>query len=429
MQHLALPANQSVNNLFGDELELESNGPIGLIVESLSPALGERINHQLSLRRSLAAKRKPELLDIPGYVRNEYRINVDLSRFSSGEGKAELIDSVRGHDLFILTDVLNYGAHYKRYGEDVSMGPDEHFLDLYRLILCARDSAKRIHVIMPYLYEGRRYHRTSRESLDCGAMLRALFQLGIDNFITFDAHDARVANAVPRSNFESFPTSYQSLRTLLRTVPDLKIDRDHIMVVSPDETSISRCIFYASAIRIPMGIFYKRRDFKYVGETTQMTEMRTYLGDSVEGKDIILLGDLLDSGNEFIACAAALKSRGAARIFCIASFAQFTEGIGNMRQAWESGIIERVFATDLAYRPPEVLSSPWYTDIPMADDLALLISALNHDASLSRLLAPATRIDALLNEMGHDRRGDRDMQNRQLSFNDVQSTSTPEEDE
>ncbi len=415
MQSLTFPADQSVQNLFGDEPLLESNGPIALIVHQLDPPLAERINHQLASRRKSLAKLNPDLLQIPGYVRNEYRIKVDLSRFSSGEGKARVIDTVRGHDVFILTDVLNYGASYKRYGLDVSMAPDEHFLDLTRLILCTRDSAARVHVIMPFLYEGRRYRKADRESLDCGAMLRSLFGLGIDNFITFDAHDSRVANAVPRSNFESFPTSYQSIRTILRTIPDLRIDRQHMMIVSPDEENISRCIFYASAMKLPLGIFYHRRDFKYVNDVLTQTTTRKYLGDNVKDKDIIIVGDLLDSGNDYIECAAALKSRGAKRVLCIASFAQFTEGIKRLRQAWESGIIERVFSTDMAYRPPEVLSSPWYTDIPMADDLALLISALNHDASLSKLMAPAKRIDTLLESLGHSDH----TQSRQLSFTDL----------
>ena len=415
MQRLTFPADQSVKNLFGDEPVLESNGPIALIVHQLDPPLAERINHQLASRRKTFAEQNPDLLLLPGYVRNDYRIRVDLSRFSSGEGKARVLDTVRGHDVFILTDVLNYGATYKRYGVDVSMTPDEHFLDLTRLVLCTRDSAARIHVIMPFLYEGRRYRKSDRESLDCGAMLRSLFGLGIDNFITFDAHDARVANAIPSSNFESFPTSYQSIRTILQTIPDLRVDREHMMIVSPDEENISRAIFYASAMKLPLGIFYHRRDFKYVDDVLTQTTSRTFLGDSVEGKDVIIVADLLDSGNVFIDCAAALKTRGANRVLCTASFAQFTEGIRRLRQAWESGIIERVFATDMAYRPPEVLTSPWYTDIPMADDLALLISALNHDASLSRLLAPAKRIDQLLESLGHSD----STSSRQMTFSDL----------
>lgn len=421
MPNLAFPADQSVQNLLGDDPVLESHGPIGLITEQLDPALAERVNHQLSLRRQEAAAQKPELADIPGYVRQDYRIRVDLTRFSSGEGKAQIIDSVRGHDLFILTDVLNYGAHYSRYGTDVSMAPDEHFLDLVRLILCSRDSVNRIHVIMPFLFEGRRFRRTARESLDCGAMLRYLFSLGIDNFITFDAHDSRVANAVPNSNFESFPTSYQSIRTILETVPDLQINGDSLMIVSPNEVSINRCIFFASAMKVPLGIFYVRRDFYYTGEELCQQSTRTYLGESVAGKDIIIVADMLDDGRDLIASASELKSRGAGRVFCSVSFAQFTEGIEDIRQAWESGIIERIFSTDMAYRPPEVLSSPWYTDIPMADDLALLVSALNHDASLSRLMAPATRIDALMAEKGFraaETDGADTIDDKQLSFKD-----------
>lgn len=427
MQNIAFPADQSVKNLFGDDPELDSYGPIGLINEQLDPALAERVNHQLSLRRQAIALERPEVLDIPGYVRQDYRIEVDLSRFDSGEGKAHVIDTVRGHDLFILTDVLNYGAHYSRYGSDVSMGPDEHFLDLVRLILCTRDSAERIHVILPYLFEGRRFRKTARESLDCGAMLRYLFSLGIDNFITFDAHDSRVANAVPSSNFESFPTSYQTIRTIFQTIPDLRVDADSLMIVSPNEGSISRSIFVASAMKVPLGIFYNRRDFQYVGESLNQIETRTFLGDSVEGKDIIIISDMLDSGRDLIASASELKSRGAGRIICAVSFAQFTEGIQPLRQAWESGLIERIFSTDMSYRPPEVLSSPWYTDIPMADDLALLISALNHDASLSRLMAPAARIDQLLEEQKKKILPQSSLTDKQLSFADINPQNSLEE--
>lgn len=426
MQNLAFPADQSVKNLFGDDPELASYGPIGLITQQVDPSLAERINHQLSLRRRTLARERPQVLDIPGYVREDYRLNVDLTRFASGEGKAQIIDTVRGHDLFILTDVLNYGAHYSRYGQEVSMAPDEHFLDLVRLILCSRDSATRVHVIMPYLFEGRRFRRSARESLDCGAMLRYLFSLGIDNFITFDAHDSRVANAVPNSNFESFPTSYQSIRTILETVPDLQVDGDSLMIVAPNEVSIHRCIFFASAMKVPLGIFYARRDFQYIEDQVQQIVTRTYLGDSVEGKDIIIVSDMLDSGRDLIASASELKSKGAKRIFCSVSFSQFTEGIANIRQAWESGLIERIFSTDMSYRPPEVLSSPWYTDIPMADDLALLISALNHDASLSRLMAPAARIEALLKARGFLDREEEE-KSRQLSFADMESLALSQE--
>ena len=420
MDHLAFPADQSVRNLFGDEPPLGSYGPIALITEQMEPAFAERVNHQLSLRRHAMLREQPELYLIPGYVRNEYRKRCDLSRFSSGEGKAVLLDSVRGHDLFILTDVLNCGATYRRYGNEVSIAPDEHFQDLARIVISARDSATRINVIMPYLYEGRRYHRTGRESLDCAMMLRQLFRLGIDNFITFDARDARVANAVPRNNFESFPTSYQTIRTLLDKIPDLVIDRDHMMIVSPDESSISRCIFYASSMKLPLGIFYLRHDFKLINGKMVRSSTRTYLGDSPEGKDILIVSDLLDSGNEFIACATALKARGARRVICAASFAQFTEGIGAMRQAWENGVVERVFTTDMTYRSPELLSSPWYTSIPMADDLALLITALNHDASLSRLLAPAKRIAALVKRHTTRVGARKSLDHRQISFSDLQ---------
>lgn len=417
------PAGGSISHLVHDDTMLDSLGPIGLITAQIESGFAERINHQLRLRRQAYAKAHPHVLNTPGYVRQNYLIDVDLSRFMSGEGKAVIRNTVRGHDLYILTDVLNYGQTYRRYNRDVTLSPDEHYKDLTRLILSSRDSAGRINVIMPYLYQGRRFRKSQRESLDCGEMLRHLFGLGIDNFITFDAHDSRVANAVPYSNFESFPTSHQFIRTLLRTVPDLVVEPTDLMIVAPDEVNINRCIFYASTMRVPLGIFYSKHSFRYVGNELYRETARSFLGESVEGKDIIMISDLLDNGEGCIECASHLKARGARRVFSFTTFAQFTHGISAMRQAWESGIVERIFATDMSYRPPELISSPWYTDVPMADDLALLINALNHDASLSRLMAPAERISRLLAEH-HERRllgaeAEDTYDGKQISFADL----------
>ncbi len=382
------------NRVYSDTM-LNSIGPIAMITEQLDPTLASQINYQLVQRRSEHAEADPELCNNAGYVRDDYRIRANMERYESGEGKVIIEQSVRGHDVFIFTDVLNYGKEYPRYGFSSSMSPDEHYQDLIRLVQATRSTALRVNVIMPYLYEGRRYRRTARESLDCAQMLQGLFDLGIDNFITFDAHDGRIANAVPRHNFETFPTSQQILQTLFETFPDIDLNPAKFMIVSPDENSINRGIFFASTLQVPMGIFYSNRNFVRIdGHIVEETTMK-FLGDNVKGMDILLVDDLMDTGITFLECASYLKAQGAERIFCAASFAQFTQGIDHMRQAYSSGIITGVFATDMAYRSPELISSTWYHDVPMASELAVLVDALNHDASLSVMLAQAGGIEKL----------------------------------
>jgi len=366
-----------------------------MITEQLDPTLASQINYQLVQRRLEYAEADPELCNNAGYVREDYRIGANMERYESGEGKAWIEQSVRGHDVFIFTDVLNYGKEYQRFGFNSSMSPDEHYQDLIRLVQATRPSALRVNVIMPYLYEGRRYRRTARESLDCAQMLQQLFDLGIDNFITFDAHDGRIANAVPRHNFETFPTAQQILQTLFETFPDIDLNPTKFMIASPDENSISRGIFYASTLQVPLGIFYSDRNFIRKDGQTYEEITRRFLGEDVTGMDVLLVDDLMDTGLTFLECASYLKAHGADRVFCAASFAQFTQGIDHMRQAYSSGIITGVFATDMAFRAPELISSPWYHDVPMASDLAILVDALNHDASLSAMLAQADGIEKL----------------------------------
>jgi ribose-phosphate pyrophosphokinase len=372
-------------------------GPVAIITQQVDPVLSDQINYHMRKVRSQHVEQAERLNLIPGYYRADYRVPVDLRRFDSGEGRARLLETVRGHDLFIVTDVLNYGKYYTRYMQTVPMSPDEYYMDLTRLIAASRSAAARVNVIMPYLYQGRRYRRGGRDSLDCGLMLKHLFELGIDNFITFDAHDSRVANAVPRSNFETFPTSYPIVETLLHTYPDIALDADHFMVVSPDEMSISRCIFYASSLHVPLGIFYRRRDFIYDNGSVRSTTSKHFLGD-VEGRDILLIDDTINTGKTMIDCAKILKSLGARRVFAAVSYALFTRGFEPMNQAHDSGLIERVFATNLSYCPPPLLNAPWFCHVNMTKDLALLIDALNHDASLSRLLAPSAKIRRLLEQ-------------------------------
>ncbi len=385
-----------------EERILNPIAPIAIISEQLDPALSDAINFHLRNRRAQTIKEFPEQNAYPGYYRSDYRISVNLNRFASGEGHARLLESVRGHDLFIITDVLNYGQFYQRFNQTVSISPDEHFEDLCRIISAAHGVAKRINVFMPYLYEGRRYRRTYRESLDCSVMLKRLFDLGIDNFITFDAHDDRIANAVPRRNFESVQTSLQLIEALLEEYTDLKIDKENFMIVSADEASIKRCIYYASLMKVPLGIFYRRYDPRLLSKgqyTTQYLKTnaeKMFLGDNIEGKDVLIVDDMIDTGVTVLECATQLKEQGAKRIFVAVSFAQFSKGFEKFNQAYESGMINKVFSTNLAYCSPVMLNTRWYRSVNLAKYMALLIDGYNHDASLSNLINPTQRIKELL---------------------------------
>ena len=377
----------------GDDY-LAPRGPIAVITSQIDPVFSDQVNYHMRNLRAQHILQDPDLEAEPGYFRADYRIQTDLSRFDTGEGRAAVLQTVRGHDLYIITDVLNYGQYYTRFNQTVSKAPDEHFTDLTRLIQTTRAAATRVNVIMPYLYEGRRYRRQGRESLDCGTMLKHLFALKIDNFITFDAHDSRVANAVPRKNFETFPTAYPIIDGILSAYPELEIDPDHLMIISPDETSISRGIFYASTLKVPLGIFYRRRDFSRDNGLIETSMTKQFLGDNVEGKDCVIIDDSINTGATMLESAKILKSLGANRVFCVASFAIFTSGFEAFNQAHDMGIIERVFATNLTYCPPVVQNSPWFYPVNMTKKLAGLIDALNHNASLSTLLAPSKKIEA-----------------------------------
>ncbi|NLM19938.1 MAG: ribose-phosphate diphosphokinase [Clostridiaceae bacterium] len=394
-----------------DERILQPIGPVGIITHQLEQSFSDAVNFHLCNRRALTIAKYPEQRQLAGYYRSEYRIPVSLKRFNSGEGHATILDTVRGHDLFIVTDVLNYGQSYIRYNQKVSISPDEHFEDLCRLISAAHGVSKRINVVMPYLYQGRRYRRDSRESLDCAVMLNRLFELGISNFVTFDAHDERIANAVPRHNFESAATSFQLIEALLSECSDLQIDKDHFMVISADEASISRCIYYASVLRVPLGIFYRKYDprllnrSEYTLQKLKRTAEKKFLGENISGKDVLIVDDMIDSGKTVLECAEKLKAQDVRRVFIAVSFAQFSEGIENFNEAYDNGLINKVFATNLSYQPPALLETEWFCDVNLAKYLALLIDGINHDASLSKLINPTERIYSLLNSFKGDKNG------------------------
>ncbi|MBP3265674.1 MAG: ribose-phosphate pyrophosphokinase [Clostridiales bacterium] len=375
--------------------------PIGLIPLKGSVEFTEKVNYYLTTRRS-EYQQEAFVSKYPGFYRQDYRIEVENARFSSGEGKAVIKNTVRGHDLYIISDIMNPSITYKMYGQLNHMSPDDHYQDLKRVILACSGKARRINVIMPFLYESRQHKRNARESLDCAFALEELYNLGVANIITFDAHDERVANAIPLSGFESLPSNYQMIKEMYRQIPDLSFTKGKFMVVSPDEGGIGRAMYYASILGVPLGTFYKRRDYTTVVNGRNPIIAHEFLGDSVEGMDILIVDDMISSGDSMLDIAKAMKERGARKVFCAATFGLFTEGIENFNKAYEAGIFDKVFATNLIYRRPELLEAPWFADVNMCKFVALLIDAINHDASLSNLINPTEKIKKLLKEKGEN---------------------------
>lgn len=375
--------------------------PIGLIQLKGSVEFTEKVNYYLTTRRS-EYQQEAIVSKYPGFYRQDYRIDVETARFSSGEGKAVIKNTVRGHDLYIISDVMNPSITYKMYGQLNHMSPDDHYQDLKRVILACSGKARRINVIMPFLYESRQHKRNARESLDCAFALEELYNLGVSNIITFDAHDERVANAIPLSGFESLPSNYQMIKEMYKQIPDLSFTKGKFMVVSPDEGGIGRAMYYASILGVPLGTFYKRRDYTTVVNGRNPIIAHEFLGDSVEGMDILIVDDMISSGDSMLDIAKAMKERGARKVFCAATFGLFTEGIDNFNKAYEAGIFDKVFATNLIYRRPELLEAPWFADVNMCKFVALLIDAINHDASLSNLINPTEKIKKLLKEKGEN---------------------------
>ncbi len=372
-------------------------GPVGIIPLAGSVDFTDSVNYYLTRRRTEYLESLPGVENVnPGFIRKDYRITVNNYRFSSGEGKAVIANTVRGHDLFIISDVMNYSCTYKMHGLINHMSPDDHYQDLKRVILAISGKARRINVIMPFLYESRQHKRNTRESLDCAYMLEELYGLGVKNIITFDAHDDRVSNAIPTSGFENIRSAYQIIKYLINTTPDLNICGDNMMVVSPDEGGISRAMYYASMLGVPLGTFYKRRDYTRIINGRNPIIAHEFLGDKVSGMDIIVVDDMISSGDSVLDIARELKKREANRIFVATTFGLFTDGVEQFNEAYEQGIITKVFATNLIYRRPDLLAAPWFQDVNMAKFVALLIDGINHDASLASLVNPTEKIRRLL---------------------------------
>lgn len=334
--------------------------------------------------------------DFIGYCRDTYQLKATCPRFGTGEAKGTIKQSVRGHDLYIIVDCFNHGVTYNMYGQTVPMSPDDHYQDLKRIIAAAGGKARRISVIMPMLYEGRQHRRSSRESLDCALCLQELASMGVDNLITFDAHDARVQNAIPLKGFENVQPTYQFMKAMVNTIPNLKLDKDHLMIISPDEGGMSRCMYYASVLGVELGMFYKRRDYSVIVHGKNPIVAHEFLGNSVEGKDLIIVDDMISSGESVLDIAAQLKAKGAGRIFICTTFGLFCEGLDKFDAAYANGSITKVFTTNLIYQTPELLSREWYQGVDLAKYIAYIIDILNHDQSISNLLDPVHRINKLL---------------------------------
>ena len=375
-------------------------GQLGIVALPGCEELANKIDNYLIRWRFQRNSEHKDTLAFAGYEKSTYLINMDFPRFGTGEGKAALNQTVRGYDIYILADVFNYGVTYKMYGMTVPMSPDEHFANLKRAISAIEGKAKRVSVIMPMLYEGRQHKRSSRESLDCAMMLQELHSMGVENFITFDAHDPRVMNAIPLCGFESISPAYQMIKAAVRNVDNLKFDVDNLMVISPDEGGMSRCIYYSTVLGVELGMFYKRRDFSRIVDGRNPIIAHEFLGDNVEGKDVIIVDDMISSGESMIEVATKLKELKAARIYIFSAFGLFCNGFDAFDKAFQEGIIDRVFTTNLIYGTPELLSKDWYIRVDMSKYLSYIIDTLNHDTSISDLLDPAEKINTLLEKKG-----------------------------
>lgn len=377
-------------------LETIPVGTLGIIALEGCRPLVEQIDEYLVKWRTERESEHKNSLAFSGYQRPSYLLNAKVPRFGSGEAKGMILESVRGCDLYLLVDVANYSLTYSLCGHENHMSPDDHYQDLKRIIAAVGGKARRITVIMPFLYESRQHKRTSRESLDCALALQELVRMGVDNIITFDAHDPRVQNAIPLHGFETVQPAYQFIKGLLRHVKDLQIDSDHMMVISPDEGGMSRAIYIANVLGLDMGMFYKRRDYTKIVNGRNPIVAHEFLGSSVEGKDMIIIDDMISSGESVLEVAAALKERKAKNIFVFATFGLFTGGLDKFDQAAKDGIITKVLTTNLVYQTPELLERDWYINCDLSKYIAYIIDTLNHDSSISDLLNPNERIQSIV---------------------------------
>ena len=372
-------------------------------ISNETPIVGKLSIISMKGCEGITAKIDEYLRAFRGYEDTEtYVTHVTCPRFGTGEGKCVIDETVRGHDVYILCDVFNYGVTYKMYGVENHMSPDDHYQDLKRVIAAMGGKARRVTVVMPMLYEGRQHRRNGRESLDAALMLQELVHMGVSNIITFDAHDPRISNAIPLAGFDDVQATYQMIKALVRAVPDISLNKKDTIVISPDEGGMSRCMYYSSVLKLDLGMFYKRRDYSRIVNGRNPIVAHEYLGNSVEGKDVFIADDIISSGESMLDIAIELKKRNAKRIFAYATYPIFTNGLEAFDKAYADGKIDYVFGTNLSYRTPELLSREWFCEVDVSKYLSYLIMALNHDMSISKVIDPHQKISALLEKHKND---------------------------
>lgn len=370
--------------------------PIMILTTQAALPLAQKINSYLvEFRQNLdnSFKNDPAFY---GYMEDNYLFEADCPRFGSGEGKAILNTSVRGKDIFILTDVCNHSLTYSMNGFTNHMSPDDHYQDLKRIISAINGKAHRVNVIMPFLYEGRQHKRTGRESLDCAYAIEELMDMGVANFITFDAHDPRVQNSVPIKGFDNYTPHYQFMRALLHTAGDLLVDKEHTIVISPDEGALDRAVYFANVLGVDTGMFYKRRDYSTIVNGKNPIVAHEFLGDNIDGKDVIIIDDMISSGGSMIDTAKQLKKMNAKRVFICCTFGLFTDGLDAFDKAYEQCYFDRIITTNLCYQPPELKEKPYYQEADMSKFIASIINFMNHDASMSNIYTPTDKIHRIL---------------------------------
>lgn len=371
--------------------------PLKIVALSSCRELGSKVDKLIvDMRKKVKANDAEQGLNVLGFDADSYLLDAATPRFGSGEGKGVIYESVRGKDLYLIVDVVNSSIEYTISGKTSLMSPDDHYADLKRIIAACNGKAHRINVIMPFLYESRQHRRTKRESMDCALALQELVSMGVENIITFDAHDPRVQNAIPIQGFDNFFTSYQFISAFLDCPEKPVVDKEHLMIISPDEGGMSRAVYYANVLGVNMGMFYKRRDYSKVVDGKNPIVAHEFLGNSLDGKDVFIVDDMIASGESMIDVARELKARNANRVFVATTFGLFTEGLAKFDKAVEEGIITRVFTTNLVYVTPEVFERKYYTNVDLSKYIALIIDTLNHDMSVNEILNPSARIQELL---------------------------------
>lgn len=394
--------------VFNDRLPI---GPLKIAALNSCKDLAKDVNDIIvSFRKNdmEALKNQPENLHYRGYEEENYLLKLQTPRFGSGEAKGQIDESVRGADVFVMADVTNYSLTYTLNGFENHMSPDDHYQDLKRIIAACIPSAHRVNVIMPFLYESRQHKRTKRESLDCASALIELVDMGVSNIITFDAHDPRVQNSIPLHGFDNFSPTYQFVKTIFENIPDLVIDKDHLMIISPDEGAMNRAVYLANNLKVDMGMFYKRRDYSKVVDGRNPIIAHEFIGASVEGKTVIIMDDMIASGESMFDTARQLKQRKAARVIICATFGLFTNGLEKFDKAHKNGDFDYVCTTNLNYRKPELLTKPWYLEANMNKYLAAIINSFNHDVPIGKVLSPTDKIQKFVNKLNHSEEPDTD---------------------